>query len=1667
MQNIARGKAEKYLSRKLKTRVNIGHLSIVLFRSVELDNVYLEDRQKDTLLSAGKLKVDLRMWGLLHNDIDIRDLQLSDFTAKIERQLPDTAFNFQFIIDAFAGAPSTQPAKPAAKPMKMEFGKLLLDRVRLVYKDTVTGNDMEVYIGHSKTEMKEFDPTNLRFNVTKFELKDLQAKIYQGQPLATAVTNKTPAAASSKTPASSAQTGASTSSSTPFQLQLGTIDIANSHLDYRNFVGALFTDLQLGHLAAVVQNFDLNKETINLKELSLDSTTTAVRLGKIAHGTAGAKASHNAGISAKGVAATKPATPASDTSSWRFTVGSLHFNGNNIQFDDDNQRRQKDGMDYAHLKINRLTLYGDDLSYSADATSGKLTKGSFTEQSGFNLIRLQTRFLYTNHQTFLKDLLLQTPGTLLQRSAVLQYASLSGMMKDPRHTLIDLDLPNSRIQVKDILTFVPSLRTQPVFAHPADTWSLNTHIKGNLDALTIQTMQFNGIRDLRLDAAGTILHPLDARNITANLNIRQLSGSRSTLVAVLPKGALPSNISIPAHFDLRGRINGGMQGFASDLVLNTSSGTIVLKGFVRQFRQPKEATYDLVFRTKALDLGYILQDSAQYGHLSSGFTIKGRGLDLNSANAVFNGKIDVLTFRHYTYQGLAIDGSIADRKATLHSAIQNTAVHFELQATADLAQKFPALKLDWQVDTVDLLALHLVKDTMQFKGHITADFADTNPDSLQGSLKVAGLNLLQGHQRVTTDSIALIATRKADIEEIQLHSEMADLDWKGHYKLTETATALQHTINKYYKIPGFRDTAFTAQDWIMDLHFRTSPLVLAFMPSLRGTDTVGGHLVFNSDRNDFQLGLRAPRIVFGTQFFHDIDIDAATGDSSFRYAVTMADGHGSGLLLYKTSVSGAVQNNHLTTTLLLKDQKGKDRYRLAGQLDQQQNALKFAFNADSLLLNYDRWQVSRDNFLQYDSTGVLAHDFTLSNNNDSLSLNTNGATGAAPLDVRFSNFRLSTISRLANQDSVIADGILNGNAEVKDLTTNPVFTSDLKIANLSYKTDTVGDLAIKVNNKKTNAFSADIGLKGKNNDIAITGDYYTGEGKMDLKLDLRRINLGAFSHAAEGVIDNMSGYITGKFSIAGTMDKPTIRGNLYFDSSMITPTISGEKLNVSKDRIAFDEDGFNFSQFELRDSAGNKLILDGNVFTKDYHSFGFDISLNAQNFRLVNAPESSTRQFYGQLNLDAAINLEGKMDAPKVDGVIRVNKQTNFYYVLPANDPEVGDRIGVVRFIDRRTGDTLVDHKALALRAKKTEIKGLDISLNFLTDTSAIFNVVVDPRSGDALNVRGRSNLVFQLEKSGKMDLTGSFEVAGGYYSVSFNVLKRKFAIDRTSVITWTGDPTTATVDLTASYATLTPSYDLVSNEISTLSPTDQNKFRQKLPFLVTLKMEGDLLKPTITFDVSLPTNVLTLWPDVDQRLTQLRTQQSEMNKQVFALLLLGRFVGEDPLAPDKGGGATVGNLAFSSASQILTSQMDQLAASLIKEVDIHFDLNNQQDFSTGNEIDYTELDVTLSKSLMQDRIRVSVGSSFDVVGSGAPQQAPSNLAGNVDVAYKLSRDGRYLLRAYRQNQYEAVILGQVIETGVGFVFTFDYDKFKEIWHRAKGDTLGERKTLKPGNPSK
>jgi len=174
------------------------------------------------------------------------------------------------------------------------------------------------------------------------------------------------------------------------------------------------------------------------------------------------------------------------------------------------------------------------------------------------------------------------------------------------------------------------------------------------------------------------------------------------------------------------------------------------------------------------------------------------------------------------------------------------------------------------------------------------------------------------------------------------------------------------------------------------------------------------------------------------------------------------------------------------------------------------------------------------------------------------------------------------------------------------------------------------------------------------------------------------------------------------------------------------------------------------------------------------------------------------------------------------------------------------------------------------------------------------------------------------------------------------------------------------------------------------------------------------------------------------------------MNKQVFALLLLNRFIGENPF--ESGAGLSGEMMARQSVSKILSQQLNNLASDLIKGVDLNFDLESSEDYSTGTQNTRTDLNVDISKRLLNDRLKVSVGSNFGLEGEARQNENMTNIAGDVTVDYSLSKDGRYMLRAYRKNEYQVALQGQIVETGLGFIITLDYDKFRDIFQRSRKD---------------
>lgn len=1624
VQNFIKQQAVSFLEGKIKTKVAIDRVHIGLPKTINLKGVYLEDQTGDTLLYSGSIHVDIGIWGLITGKgVHLRSVELSNFTAKINRQLPDTSFNFQYIIDAFAS--DTPREKDASgSSMAIALGDIKLENIRAVYKDDVTGYDAVLHLGSFTTKMEEFDVDAMRFGIGETTLQGINAIVHQSAPLSSTVDNNAVATVA-VLPA----------------LTLGKIRLEDINVEYNSVPGAIYGLINLGSFSLHTNQLDLKRQLVDIETVSLENTSAIIRLAKT--DSSKKEASTMAPLSEGDM---------SENAGWKVLAASLQLNNINLQFDDEATPRQAKGMDYMHLKADTLSLHAKNFLYNNDSIAGSITKGQLKEQSGFILNELQTDFLYASNQAYLKNLLIKTPGTEIKKSLVVKYPSIAAIQKDINLLQFDVDLENSRLQLKDVLTFVPDLDIPMATAN--DIIRLDSRIKGTVNDLQIPVLKLTGLGNTIVDVSGSLKSVQDINNMSADLSVKNLATTRADVYNLLPKGSLPDNITLPATMSLFGNVKGNGGKLNTDLRLQTSLGNLDVKGYLEQISDPQKAVYDLTLQTQQLDLGTILQNQEMLGPVSLTLTAKGKAYDLRHADATFSGKILDAVVKNYRYKDLIIKGNIAQQQAHLNAAIADSNIHIKLDAVADLTNSFPAIQLNVDIDSIKTQALHLTKDVVIYRGKINADFPVTNPDSLEGKLFILQSLLVHNQHRIQMDSIQLQAGYRDSVQFAELKSDVIYALLKGKYKLTEMGGIAPRLINPYFLIDSTASTSGDF-DFIVNATINQSPVLNAFVPGLTRLDSVKIDGRFSS-HDGWNMYLTAPAIVYGSTVVNSFGVNAYTTDSALIFdAGVQGVQVGESVQLFKSNIGGSLVNNKADILIHLKDKQEKEKYHLNLLVDQAKNGVYgISLVPDSLLLHYQPWSATTDNRITIAPDDIYVNNFTVEKDGQSIRLQSQSVGPNAPLQVSFNDFKVSTITGFVQSDSIGVNGRINGDVVLSNITSQPLFEGNIRLDDLSIKKDTVGNVAVKVDNTIANTYRADVSVTGRGNDLQLTGTYETINSSIDMNLDIRTIPLQTVEALSGGALRNASGNVNGQFTASGSFDQLKVNGGLGFDKAAFNVSMLNNYFKIDQQQMLINEEGIRFNRFQVQDSANNALTLDGLAATTNFKNFNLDLTLQANNFGALNSTRKDNDIFYGKLYFDSNLKISGTEAAPEIDGRLKINDKTAMTVVLPQAEPGVVEREGVVVFVDRSVEQNdslfLVRYDSL----NTTSIQGIDLSVNVEVDKEAAFTVIVDEGSGDQLQVKGGAQLNVGVEPGGKVSMSGAYEIDKGSYDFSFNLLKRAFQIQQGSKITWGGEPTDATVDITAVYTANTSPLDLVKNQLGAeVSAAERNTYLQKLPFDVLLKMEGELMRPKISFDIILPEEKTTgissnITSSVKAKLDMMRQDEAEMNKQVFALLLLNRFVAEDPFSSS--GGTSTATMVRQSVNKIMTDQLNRWAADLIKGVDINFDMESTDDYSTGERQEKTDLNVGLSKRMLNDRLTVTVGSNFELDGPQANNNRGSNIAGNVNIQYRLSQDGRYMLRGYRVNEYQGIIEGYVVETGIGFTITMDYNRFREIFQKRR-----------------
>jgi hypothetical protein len=1235
---------------------------------------------------------------------------------------------------------------------------------------------------------------------------------------------------------------------------------------------------------------------------------------------------------------------------------------------------------------------------------------------------------------------------MLQDALNVGWPSLEELSRHPEKMMLDVHLFRSYVGFRDVLIFMPSMAATPPFNNSKDgRVSINGSIKGYLGKFDIPSMEVAMFQNTRLRVRGRIIGLPDVEKSQYNLIIDELRTTNTELAKLVPPDIIPPDVQIPERLSLAGSFVGSMERFNTRLKLNSSRGTAMLIA-----RMAPKYQYDAQLNVVDLDLKYILRNP-DLGKVSATASANGVGIDPKTMAAKAKASVEYADYNGYTYRNLNLDASIAKGTADVKSVMRDPNLSFSLDATAMIKNTYPAVRMDLKLDSANLQKLGFYEQQLKLHGDVYADLSSTDPDALDGTIDLSHIIIQEnGKRHAHPDTIRIVAVADSGSNRsLSVYSDVLGARLAGQYKLTEIGTALEHTISKYYHIPGFKDTTFTPQQWTLNLSARPTSLLYGFVPEMRGSDSIYAFVQYSSTTEDLQVDVEAPLILYSTTQIDSLKLRVSTKDS-LSYALTMQKARGSGFSIYQTSLSGRAMNNTLTAALDMRDRGGQQQYALAATINQPEDETYKITFAPDLLLDREHWAVPADNYISYDPRGLIIHNFSISNNDQSFSIASQSDNPSAPIDVRFTKFRISTITRLAGQSDLATNGIIDGQAEIRNPMEDVQFTSEIKIQDLSYQRDTLGNLELKVNHEAADQYQTDIALMGHGNDVRLAGSYFTNNEAVNMDLEIRRFSLALLREFSQGQLQEAGGYMSGSLGVKGTLQSPSASGQIRFDSAFVRATLLGERFDIKHDAIDVDENGIHFHHFTLVDSSKNKAEIDGDVITDDFKNYKFALNIKADNFRAVNTQRGiSHKPFYGRLNLSTNTKIRGDMNLPEVTSYIRINKYTDFSYVLPANDPEVQSREGVVQFVDFSEGIDSTVFKYVGDSAANAGIKGINLAATIETDSSAYFNIVLDERNGDAIHIRGTAALEADMDRSGKISLTGNYVMHEGSYLLTLNFLHRQFFVKPGSRITWDGDPTLADVDITAIYIANTAPIDLVQHQLAGKSQYEINQYKDKIPFQVLLNMKGNLLHPQVSFDIVMNDRDAARLKDVDSKLAQVRQDQSEINKQVFALLLIGHFVDENPLAGTSTP-TTAESLARESASRILTDQLNRIAGNMVKGVDLTFGVNSGDDYSTGELNQRTDLSVGVSKRLMNDRLKVNVGSTFGIEGPTAPNENASNIAGNASIDYQLTKDGKYFVRAYYRNDYEGQVEGQVQETGATFIFRIDYDKFSEFFRKPK-----------------
>lgn len=1307
-----------------------------------------------------------------------------------------------------------------------------------------------------------------------------------------------------------------------------------------------------------------------------------------------------------------------------FTIDGLHFTHHDAHYE-----QLPYGVDFDHVEVTEGSIHGSGLHIIGDSISAHLDGIALKDRSGLVVERLGGQASVSGHGIYIDDLELRTPRTDLHGDLALRTDDWEDLDLFTERVNIRLDLDTSILDLADVALFAPDLEgIRFPFRVKGRFRGTIAELKGrDLDIRFGQRSSFSG----RAEMSGLP----DIDNTFMIVDVEELRTDLRDLSTVpVPPFTSGDRLALPAEIGRLGDLgfSGNFTGFLRSFTAYGTASTAL--GSVRSDLSYQRDTISDVFgfkgrlATDGFDLGGVL-GVPSLGPLATRIRVDALGHSLATLQADLDGELPMFTVNGTPIKGIDVKGRLERNLFNGELQVNDPNLMLDFKGLADLRGRWPLVDFKADVQHADLAALGLVPDSGYAALSMEVDAAGRlSPDSLLGRLQLRDIMYCGTDRDHQLGDISLTSDRQAGENILELDASFAEARVVGTFLPTRLPDAV---VNVVYSIfPALREQVQYAQ---AEQRFRfqvkardTAPWLELFVPGLVIAEGSTADGSFDSRTFDLDLTFRSSEVRFGAARSAGVELIAEkTLDILAFGLLSERTSWNDSTWMAGISAQGKAYQDELDLTLGWDTSASGTR----GNLDllgevRGWGALMLELLPSEVMLGRGSWVTERITRFEIDSTTVRIDSLQLTNGEQRVAL-----AGTISKDSTKSlAFAVENLS-LANLEPYLGGprlrGKVSGEGTVHDLYGEPFALADVRADSIAVQDKPVGDVRFKAG-WAPGARSLDLAgtlTRGvvKALDFEGTMGLFDG-GELDMKLLFDRFDLSFIDPYLPEGISQIQGQVSGDLGMTGTLLDPQVSGTL----DLVDAGLRIDYLNTLyrfTHRLKVAPDMFALDQVHIRDEEGNEAIVNGTVLHQGLKRWNYNVGGRMQGLLVLNTTEADNSLYFGKAYATGDLEVSGEEGTLEITVDARTAPGTFMHFPL-GGSTEVSS-IGFVKFVSEQQE---------AEEELPVDLSGVSLDLKVAVTPDARMELIFDPTIGDILTGSGTGNLEMSVSQTGAFDMRGYVEVSHGDYLFTLrNVVNKHFQLEPGGRITWYGDPFDAQLDLQATYRLRAPLYDIIP-------PSERSEaYKKRVPVEVGMRLRDRLMNPEIAFSVRLPSVDESMRAQVNSAIS---TEQ-ELNRQVFALIALNRFV---PPPQYVGAGSVGSNAAGTTTSELLSNQVSNWLSGLSKDVDLGFN------YRPGGNITQDELELAVSTQLFNERLLFSsnVGVQYGGQNGSASAGSGSNLLGDFQLEYLLTRDGKIRLKAYSVSNDRNLNRADQAPTtqGVGVVYSREGDTFWDLFRK-------------------